>query len=137
MSMVAALGMEAVALGLFRRATDTASTRAALAAMGATRPLAGFGALALALTGIILATRYWHWQGAWMGLGLLGLVAIGAVGGALTGRVVKRLQKDLGGGPNGSPPADVIPALRKSLIIRTALFIGIVFLMTVKPGTLP
>lgn len=134
MSLFTALGMEAIVLAQLHRMKDGAGTPAALTALGASRRVGGIGSLFLLLSGATLATIYWHWQGAWMGLGLVGLVAIGAVGGATTGRVVKRLQGRLDDGHADTSPADVVPALRQSFVMRAALLTGVVYLMTVKPG---
>src|SRR5690348_10177843 len=79
MGAFAALGIEAMALAQLRRASDDGSARAALAAIGAAQRVFGPSALLLVLSGLYLATVYWHWQGAWIGLGLIGLVSIGAV----------------------------------------------------------
>ena len=88
--------------------------------------------LLLLLSGFWLATAYWHWQGAWMGLGFLGLVLIAAVGGLMTGRALRLLSSHL-----DQPGFDAVlrnaePALRRSFLIRTVLLAVVVYLMTVK-----
>ncbi|MGH7654447.1 MAG: hypothetical protein ACREN6_07265 [Gemmatimonadaceae bacterium] len=137
MAICAALGMEAVALAQLRSSSDGAATRRALAALGPGQRLAGLGGLGLLLTGLPLATIYWHWHGPWMGLGLLGLIAIGAIGGSMTGRIVRQLRARLEDASVGTLLADAIPRLRQSLVIRVALFAGVVYLMTLKPGGSP
>ena len=137
MAICASLGMEAVALAQLRRASDGTATRAALAVLAPGQRLTGIGGLGLLLTGFPLATIYWHWHGPWMGLGLLGLIAIGAIGGSMTGRIVRQLRARLEDGSVGTLLADAIPRLRQSLVIRVALFAGVVYLMTLKPGGSP
>jgi hypothetical protein len=132
----ASLVLEGVAFGQLRRAADAASTRVALAAYTPGVRLAGLGGLGILLTGFPLATLYWHWRGVWMGLGLLGLIAIGAVGGVMTGRVVRRLLANIDSF-NRASLAHAITRLRQSLIIRVALFAGVVYLMTLKPSASP
>jgi hypothetical protein len=134
MGVFTSLGMEALVLIQLRRAQDSASARAALAAFSAIQRVSGLSMLVLLLTGLYLATAYWQWRGAWMGSGILGLVAVGAVGGVMTGRRVARLRTSLGAGETGASLGESLPALRASLGIRAALLVGVVYLMTVKPG---
>ena len=136
MGVFVALGMEALALAQLRRASNGAGVRAALAAMGGGQRLMGPSGLLLVLSGIYLATAYWHWQGAWMGLGFLGMLSIGAVGGIMTGRNVGRLRKDLDASRSTTTSLAVSPALWTSFAIRAALLVAVLFLMTVKPGPL-
>jgi hypothetical protein len=134
MGAFAALGMEAFALTQLRRAPDGATARAALAALGPSQRIGGLSMLVLLLTGIPLATMYWRWQGSWIGLGLAGLVAIGATGGLMTGRRVSRLQKSLGEVGVRTSLIGSLAVLRTSFMIRAALLPAVVYLMTVKPG---
>jgi hypothetical protein len=133
MGVFAALGVEALALAHLRRAAGGGMARLALADLGSARRLGGPAMLLLIVSGFWLATAYWHWRGAWMRLGLLGLVAIGAVGGLMTGRAVRRL------GPHLNEPGfdavlrEVDPWLRRSLLIRAGLLAAVVYLMAVKP----
>lgn len=131
--MFAALGMEAIALAQLRRAPDSAIARMALSSFGSSQRLHGASALVLLLSGLYLATAYYRWQGAWMGLGLLALIAVGAVGGLMTNRRVRRLQERLGEDESGTTWIETLPALRTSFAIRTVLLTGVVYLMTVKP----
>jgi hypothetical protein len=112
MGTFAALGIEALALAQLGRASGGDTERAAVAALGSSRRVGGASMLVLVLTGLGLAAKYWQWQGAWIGSGLAGLVAIGLVGGLMSGR--------------GAPWT--------SFAIRAALLMGVVYLMTVKPG---
>jgi hypothetical protein len=134
MGAFAALGIEAMALAQLRRASDGGSARAAPAAIGAAQRVFGPSALLLVLSGLYLATVYWHWQGAWIGLGLIGLVSIGAVGGLMTGRSLNRLRKDIEASTSITSLVKVHPTLWTSLVIRAALLVVAVFLMTAKPG---
>jgi hypothetical protein len=126
--------MEVLALAQLRRAPDGATARVALAGFRASRHVAGPSMLLLLLTGLRLARAYWQWRGAWIGLGLAGLVSVGLVGGLMTGRRLGRLQKSLGDGGTATPWITGFPALRTSFMIRAALLAAVVYLMTVKPG---
>lgn len=136
MGVFVALGMEALALAQLRRASNGGAVRAALGALGAGQRLMGPSGLLLVLSGIYLATAYWHWQGAWMGLGFLGMLAIGALGGIMTGRNVGRLRKELDASRASTSSLTVSPALWTSFAIRAALLVAVLYLMTVKPGPL-
>lgn len=133
MGIFTALGMEALALAQLRRAEDDTSARGALAALASTRRIFGPSALMLLLSGVWLASAYWRWQGAWMGLGLLALIAVGAIGGVITGRHVSRIQKNTGSGTVGRSLTESLPMLQTSFVIRAAMLVAVVYLMTVKP----
>ncbi len=133
MAIFAALGVEALALAHLRRAEGGDMARAALADLGSARRIGRPAMLLLLASGFWLATAYWHWQGAWMRLGLLGLVAIGAVGGLMTGRALRRVGPHLNGPGLDAVLRQVDPSLRRSLKIRATLFAALVYLMTVKP----
>ena len=133
MAVFAALGVEALALAHLRRAEGSDMARAALADLGSARRLGGPAMLLLLVSGFWLATAYWHWQGAWMRLGLLGLVAIGAVGGLMTGRAVRRLGPHLNGPGLDAALRQADPWVRRSFLIRAALLVAVVYFMTVKP----
>jgi uncharacterized membrane protein len=107
--------------------------RTALAELRYARRIGGPAMLLLIVSGFWLATAYWHWHGAWMRLGLLGLVAIGAIGGLMTGRAVRRLGPHLNGPGLDAAIRQADPWVRWSFLIRAALLVGVVYLMTVKP----
>lgn len=134
MGVFAALGIEAFALAQLQRASDGGAARAALAAIGAAQRVFGPSALLLVLSGLYLATVYWHWHGVWIGLGLIGLISVGAVGGLITGRSLSRLRSDLDSPTSITSLVKVHATLRASLVIRAALIVAAVFLMTEKPG---
>lgn len=134
LALFAALGMEMLALAHLRRATSGAPARAALDDLGTARRVGGPAMLLLIASGFWLATAYWHWRGAWMRLGLLGLVLVGAVGALMTGRVVRRLRPLLEQPGFDAGLRDADPALRWSFVIRTVLLAAVAYLMTVKPS---
>lgn len=133
MAIFASLGIEAVALAQLHRAMDEPHIHDSLATFGSSQRVGGPGVLALVLSGFILATMYWHWRGAWMGLGFVGIVAVMAVGRTMTRRALKRVPQSNDGGRSRALPVDLVPTLRRSFAIRVALLFGVVFLMTTKP----
>jgi hypothetical protein len=134
MGIFVALGMEALALAQLRRAADGVTARTTLAALGISQRVGGPSMLLLLLSGLYLATAYWRWEGGWIGVGFLGLVSIGAIGGLMTGRRISRLRKDVQNAGTYSSLVEAGPTLWTSFVLRAALLIGVVFLMTVKPG---
>lgn len=134
LTVFTALGAESLALTQLGRAQDGAAARAALGGFQLGQRLAGPGMLMLLLTGLRLATAYWQWHGVWIGLGLAGMVSIGLVGGLMTGRRLGRLHQRLGENGPGSPWVGDLSALRTSFVLRAVLLVGVVYLMTVKPG---
>jgi hypothetical protein len=134
MGIFLSLGIEGVALAQLRRASDRAAAKAALGSFGVGQRVAGPSMLLLLISGLYLAKAYWQGKGAWIGLGLLGLVVAGALGGAMTGRGTRRLRKALETGSEIAAVGKVDGKLRTSYALRLALFALVVYLMTVKPG---
>jgi hypothetical protein len=135
MGVFAALGIEAAALFQLRRADAVADGRAALQAYQLVRPVGALSLLGILVSGIYLATTAWQWRGAWIGLGFLGLVIVAGIGGVATRRGLARVERAANGarGVAGGDRGDAI--LRASLRARVAILVGVVYLMTVKPGT--
>ena len=133
MGLFVALGVEALALAQLRRTHEGGVVRAAFGDLASARRLAGPAMLLLIVSGFWLATAYWHWKGGWMGLGLLGLIAVAAVGGLMTGRAVRRLRLHLNDPRFDAVLRETDPWLRRSFLIRAALLVAVVYLMTVKP----
>lgn len=129
-----ALGIEGVALAQLRRATDGAALRAALGSFAAVQRVAGPSLLLLLLSGLYLARAYWQGKGAWIGLGLVGLLAVGAISGVMTGRNIRRFRKSLDTAGEVSFIGRAQRILRTSYALRLALAALIVYLMTVKPA---
>jgi len=138
MTIVAAFGIEGVALALLRRADSPADARGSLASYRFVQPVAGVGMITTLLSGLYLAGAYWGWRGPWFGVALLMIVAMAIIGGVMTGRRVAPLARALSN-PADAPRAfaeldPVRTRLVASFALRAFLLLGIVFLMTVKPG---
>lgn len=134
LTIFAALGVEMLALAHLHRATGGAPARAALAGLGVARRIGGPAMLLLVASGFWLATAFWHWQGVWIRLGLIGIFLVGAVGALMTGRPVRRLRLQVDQPGFETSLRDADPALRRSFVIRTVLLVAVVYLMTVKPS---
>jgi len=133
MGIVAGLGIEGLTLVHLRAARNGADVRQSLTSSRYAQRIAGSSLLVAIITGLYLATVYWHWSGAWMGVAMLTIIAMALVGGLMTGRALRSVTDAMGPG--------AIPALQARLgmsyTIRLGLFLGIVFLMTTKPASGP
>jgi len=133
MGIVAGLGIEGLTLVHLRAARNGEDVRQSLTSSRYAQRIAGSSLLVAIITGLYLATVYWHWSGAWMGVAMLTIIAMALVGGLMTGRALRSVTDAMGAG--------AIPALQgrlgMSYTIRLGLFLGIVFLMTTKPESGP
>lgn len=140
LGLFAALGLEWTGLRHLRRAPLEETLQPWLAVFGAPRGLGPASLGILVLTGFYLT---WALRPpmAWVIVALGGLVALGAIGGALTGRHMARIHREFAdrtGDELASRLRELVrnPQLSVSLQLRTAIAGGIVFLMTTKPGWL-
>jgi hypothetical protein len=137
LGLFAALGLEWAGLFNLRRVATAGQAREWTKLLTSLRFVGGPSLLTILATGIYLMATRWGEQG-WIGAGLGGLVLIGALGGALTGRRVGVLARTVAGEEGGISAGlrqrlhD--PVLLLSLWLRTALALGIVFVMSIKPG---
>ena len=108
------------------------------AALSGYRWLRLVGAVSLAgtiLSGAYLASTASVWSAAWVDVALGGVVLVAAMGATMTRLRVARLEQSVRkrtGGLPGIPVRD--PVLWLSFRTRTAVLVGIVFLMATKPG---
>ena len=135
MGVVAGLGIEGLALTQFRATRNGSEARTALASTRYVQRVMGLSLLTAIVTGIYLATAYWGWRGAWMGMALVTIVIMGLVGGLMTGRPTMRVMRATGDAPGAAEIAAIQGRLSLSYVIRLGLFLGIVFLMTTKPAS--
>jgi hypothetical protein len=133
MGIVAGLGIEGYGIGQLRAARTVGEVRLALTGSRLVQRVAGLSLLAAIVTGIFLATVYWGWHGAWMGMAILTIVLMALVGGFMTGRPTLRVLRATGDALGPAEIAALQGRLTMSYLIRLGLFLGIVFLMTTKP----
>lgn len=138
LALFAALGLEWASVLNLRRATAVGQAREWARLLASLRFIGGPAVLTLLATGIYLMVARWGGQG-WIGVGLGGLVVLAALGGALSGRRAAGIVRDVMGaegpvsGALGLRLRD--PVLVLSLRLHTALALGIVFVMSLKPTT--
>ncbi len=138
--LFAVLTVEGVALRGIRASLTGEQVRPWLVLL---RPLriVGPGALLLILVpGLYLAATI-ETGGGWIAAGLIGFLAIGLLGGAITGRRMAVVGPTLGLA-QGSLDSQAIrashdSALAISYALRLALALGVVWLMTLKPDFVP
>jgi len=137
LGLFAALGLEWASLLNLRRASAVGQAREWARMLASLRAVGAPAALTLLVTGIYLTATRWGGQG-WIGAGLGGLVLIAVLGATLTGRragaIVRAVAAEAGA---VSPPlSDRLrdPVLLVSAWVRTALALGIVFVMSTKPS---
>ena len=137
LGLFAALGLEWALLTNLRRASTSLQVREWLGLSAGIRRLGGLAALALLVTGIYMSTVAWGRQ-PWIGLGLLGLLLMAGLGRTLSGTRIGAMARILS--PDDGPLTAAMhgrlrdPVLLLSAWIRTALGLGIVFIMSAKPG---
>ena len=136
--IIASVAIDALAVNGMRSAETAEQARPWLFTFRSLRIL---GPLSLGLTvvmGLYLMASSWGWRG-WITGGLVGLVAIGAIGGLLTGTRMARIGPAVG--PAQGRLTDEMrrllgdPVLVLSSRLRIALVLGVLFLMSVKPST--
>lgn len=135
-----ALGIEAIALPRFQRAETRAEAGLWLRVLLLPRWAAPLSMVLALGSGIWMAVLVWGHQ-AWIFAAFLALIAIAIAGGALTGRSLRRLRAalpDIEGTalPDAFRNAAASPALSASLRVRIALGVGVLALMSLKPGAL-
>jgi hypothetical protein len=136
--LFATLTLEGIAMGLLRRAETAREGARSAAVLQVNRvigPLSGFGVL---VPGLYMAATSWGWV-PWIVVGLAAWALI-AVLGAVNGIRILAVQRTLGSesGPISAKLRDRIrdPFFGASWSTRAGIALGVVFLMTVKPGLL-
>lgn len=137
--LFAGISLELAGLAGLQRATTTAQLREWLRLLGVLQRIVGPATGLIILTGLHLARTSWG-RNAWIALGLLGILAMAGLGRGLTRSRLRAIAQAVPSGGDHPIPAAIRqrlgdPVLRASIALRLALGLGIVFLMSVKPGT--
>jgi len=140
--IVGALGLFAVfvlewaGLSHLRRAAEGAQVREWVGLVAAARVAGGPTALLILVTGIHMSAARWGPQG-WILVGLARMVVIAVLSLGVSGRRAAAIARA------PAEPGPISPPLRRqlhdpvlllSLWLRTALFLGVVFVMATEPG---
>jgi hypothetical protein len=134
--LFAAMGLEWAGQYHLRRTSTVGQVREWLKLFTALHRVAGPAALTILVTGVYMSATQWGRQ-PWIGLGLVGLVTMAVLAPVLTGRRARAIAQAI---PTGDGPVPralrqriTDPVLRLSVWLRTAIGLGVVYLMAVKP----
>jgi hypothetical protein len=133
-------GLEWTASSLLRRATSADEARTALGLYRRSMPISGPGLLALILSGGYLASITGALKLAWISASFLAILLALGIGFVLILPRVRTIRAALPEG-NGALPETALARLRDPMVVtlirvRFLLALGIVYLMTAKPGSL-
>jgi hypothetical protein len=137
LAMFIALGIEWTSLRNLPHATNAREARGWLGLFLVLRRSYPWSFVTIVVTGIYMMAM--SWGGApWIAIGFLGLIALPTIAGVMTTRRVRGIGPELGGSAaelDASLKARLAdPILLLSHRLRVGLAVGIIFLMTVKPG---
>jgi len=132
------LGIESVALSRFQRADTTLDAATWLGVLGIPRRLGAVVMLTMLVTGVWMTARTWGPQ-PWIVAALSAVVVVAILGGVLTGRSMRRIGRAFAEESDArlSPAFRALrnsTALGVSLRMRASIAVGIIGLMTMKPG---
>lgn len=133
-------GLEWTASSLLRRATSAEPARASLGIYRLSMPISGPGLLVLILSGGYLASVTGGMRQAWISVSLLGIVFALGIGFVFLLPRVRTIRAALPEG-NVALPETALARVKDPMIVtlvrvRFVLALGIVYLMTAKPGSL-
>jgi hypothetical protein len=141
MGIFVGLGLEWAATAGLRKADGAAEFRVSIGALRSLPMLFGFSSVIVLLTGGYLASKIGRAGLSWIVPSLVTLVVLGALGGGLSGRRLRRIREvhleGAGPVPIGLRTLVQDPLLVASLRVRLALALGIVYLMVAKPPLTP
>ena len=137
LGLFVALGLEWVSLLYLRRAATVEQAREWLSVQGMVRRMGPASLGIILLAGIYMMATVWG-GAAWIGIAVLAMILLAAIGGALTGPRIVAVERAVAA-ETGSLSLALRqrlhdPLLWISIQTRTAIALGIVFIMTVKPG---
>ena len=133
-----AMGLEWVSVAHVRRAETVEQARDWLGLFGVIRRAGPASLAAILIPGIYMAVTVWGGVG-WIVVGFAALLLLPPLG-MINGLRLPAMARDMAGESGPLPPARRQrlddPLFLASIQIRTAIAVGIVFLMTVKPDLL-
>lgn len=137
LGLFVALGLEWTSLLYLRRATTIEQAREWLSTFGLLRWVGTSSLGLILLAGFYMMATAWG-GAAWTGIALAAMILLAALGGALTGprmaAVGRAVAAESGSLSLAFRQRLHDPLLWTSIQTRVAIALGIVFLMTVKPG---
>lgn len=137
LGLFVALGLEWVSLLYLRRATTIEQAREWLSVLGLLRWVGPTSMGIILLPGFYMMATVWR-GAAWIGVALAAMILLAVIGAAVTGprmaTIGRAVATESGSLSLAFRQRLHDPFLWASIQIRVAIALGIVFLMTVKPG---
>jgi hypothetical protein len=136
---IAAAGIAHFAEGRLGAAETVASARPWAALLARTAPVFPLALLVLLASGAYLVHRNFTWSRGWIEAGLLGLVLLFANGAGVVGGRNRALKSALATAREGPVTEELVQLTRRHIggiasWANTGLAVGVVFVMTTKPG---
>jgi len=134
--LCAAIAIEWLCIINIRKADTIERIRESVFIYSTVRKMGDRAASLLLVPGIYMMVVVWH-NASWGVFGLFDLILIGLIGSMVTGRKMKKIA-EIAKMENKHP--DELGSLSRnnslwfSIKMRTAIFLGVIFLMTAKPG---
>lgn len=132
--LAAAVAIEWLCVIGLRKAATIESANGSLSAYSKLGTIGGIAMVLILVPGIYMAAVAWRDAG-WVAVGFLGIILIGAIGGIMTGRKMRKMRNDAGGLRQMTDEfmkRTTDNSLVLSLKLRTMILVGIVYMMTVK-----
>ena len=122
-----------------RRAQDVVQVRTLARLTVTSGNVAVGGVLLLGAAGIYMALAVWGWRAAWIDVATISFALLAPLGTVAIDPRIRALEKAADAAPDGPLPASLVarthdPLLSGGLSLYLAVLVGIVFLMTTKPG---
>jgi hypothetical protein len=135
------IGLQWIIVQRLSQAQTVAQVREGTSMVAIQERLWPTAALLILLAGIYMTVTAWGWRTPWIDVSLAALIVQGAVAGALINRRLKAIHTGIaateapaGAFPPGLKRQIADPVLRAAVQINAIMGLGVVFLMTTKPG---
>ena len=137
--MFIGVGITVTAMGRVRRAGTVAAVRTWAELAVAVERVIPASLVVLLLPALYMVNHIWGWDTPWAMTALTALIVISALGPTINERRIRAIQRAAAGVQDGRVPPSLTarigdPVLWLSLHAITTVMIGVVWLMTVKPG---
>ncbi len=133
--MCAGIAVEWLYLVAMRKAATTENLRETLYNFSRLNRIYPASMILILIPGIYMMAVVWR-DADWIMIGFLGLVLLGLIGSIFTGKKMKAIRKEVTGSKQITSELRSLlqsSALLNSLKVRTTIFLGIIYLMTVRP----
>jgi len=133
--LFAAMVIEWLSLINFRKTTDFGTVKVSVSNYSKSVVIGPIAAILILIPGIYLMTFGWN-NANWIIIAFIGMILLAVTGGVMTGKKMKAIKKIVSTENKMSPELRSLlnnNSLILSLKIRSSVFLGIIYLMTVKP----